>query len=36
VGVAGAVSTRQIVHEGVLSSEGGCQDGVLVVGIVLG
>jgi len=36
VGDVGAVSTRYVVHEGMWSSEYGCQDGVLVVGIVLG
>jgi len=35
VGQAGAVSTRWVVHEGVWSSECGCQDGVLDVGIVI-
>jgi len=36
VGEAGAVSTRYVVHEGVLSSEYTCQNGVLVVEIMLG
>ena len=36
VGIVGAVSARLVVHKGVLSPEGGCQDRVLVVVIILG